>query len=118
MAATRAPRTLVDRVVVLDASGANIATDASKGDIFDVALPANRTMSAPTHLSDGQTIFYRLQQTGAGGWTVTWNAIFDWGAGGAPTLTVTTGKTDLCGGKYCARTGKVMMLPAALGYAA
>lgn len=116
MSSTKVPPSLVGGVVTLAGTG-TIPVDASLGDLFDIPATTDFTVGAATNMSDGQKIFFRIQHIG-GGRLATWNAIYDWGTGGAPTLTAVAGKTDICGGRYCARTGKVMMFPAALGYAA
>ncbi len=95
---------------------ATIATDAATGNIFNVTIAASRTMGAPTNPHDGQRILYRIKQGGAGSNTITWDTIFDWGAGGAPTLSTAIGKIDLCPGIYYGNTAKWQMQPAALGY--
>lgn len=60
---------------------ATIAWDMSLGSCAVVALTANRAMGAPTNLKVGT---YILETTGAFAIN-SWNAIFKWGAGTAPT---------------------------------
>ncbi len=115
MSTTTIPPQLYDRVVVLT-DAATIATDASLGNVGDVTLTASRTMGAPTHPTDGQRFLWRIKQGGSGSYTITWDSAFDWGTGGAPTLSTTVGKTDLCGGLYNAASAKWQMVPAALGF--
>jgi hypothetical protein len=43
----------------------------------------------------GAFYLFEIKQTGAGSFTVTWPADFEWPGGIAPTLTTTTGKTDI-----------------------
>ena len=57
---------------------------------------AGRTMDAPTNIVEGTTYFLWVIQDGTGSRTITtWNAAFDFGAAGAPTLTTTASKGDL-----------------------
>lgn len=74
--------------------GATIAWDGSLGAIATVTIAASRTMLAPSNLSPG---FYLLHviQGGSGSYTMTWNAVFKWPGGVAPTLTTTVGARDI-----------------------
>lgn len=81
--------------------GANIATNAALGNNFTVTLTGSATMSAPTNPYDGQTITYRIVQGGAGSYTMTWNAVFDFTTTvPSPTLSTTVGKEDYLTFKY------------------
>jgi hypothetical protein len=51
--------------------GANIATDASAGEIFTVTLGGNRTFDAPTNARDGMRRTWRIRQDATGGRTIT-----------------------------------------------
>lgn len=112
-----AVRAILPTSVVVLTDAATIATDASLGSTFDVTIGGNRTMGAPTNPTDGQRCLWRIKQDATGSRTITWASAFDWGTGGAPTLTLTAGKTDLCGGSYNAASAKWQMVPASLGYA-
>jgi hypothetical protein len=50
---------------------ATLNTDASAGDIFDVTLTGNATLSNPTNPVSGKTIRWRIRQDATGGRTVT-----------------------------------------------
>lgn len=80
---------------------------ATQGFNVKVTLGGNRTMAAPTNLLDGFTYSLYLTQDGTGSRTVSWNAIFDWGVVGAPTLSTGAGKVDQVFGQYSAATGKL-----------
>jgi hypothetical protein len=84
---------LVEAVVILT-DGANIATDASLGNIFTVTLGGNRTLDNPTNAASGQVIIYRIKQDGSGSRTITWGSDFRFSGGTAPTLTTTANRTD------------------------
>jgi hypothetical protein len=51
--------------------GANIATDASAGEIFTVTLGGNRTFDAPTNARDGMRRTWRIRQDATGTRTFT-----------------------------------------------
>lgn len=76
---------------VTQAYAANVAIDASAGDIFDITLTGNLTLDAPTNPVDGKRIQIRLKQDGTGSRTVTLNAIFRIPASTTPPLLYSTG---------------------------
>lgn len=85
---------VVNKVSALT-DGANIATDASLGNIFTVTLGGNRTMDNPTNSVDGQVILYKIKQDGTGSRTITWGANFRGSTDVAlPTLTTTANAVD------------------------
>jgi len=56
-------------------------------------VSSNRTMGAPTNLKNGA--FYALAVIQNGGSnTLTWNSVFKWAAGTAPTLSTAAGAKD------------------------
>lgn len=90
----RPQKGVVNKVVALS-DGANIATDASLGNIFTVTLGGNRTMDNPTNAVDGQIILYKLKQDGTGSRTITWGSNFRGSTDVAlPTLTTTANAVD------------------------
>ena len=74
--------------------GATISWDTSSGQIATVTLGDSRTMAAPTNLRVG-TYILNVIQGGSGSYTITWNSVFKWPAGVAPTLTTTVGARDV-----------------------
>ena len=74
--------------------GATINWDTSSGQIATVTLGGNRTMAAPTNLKVGTYILHVIQD-GSGNRTLSWNGVFKWPAGVAPTLTTTASRRDL-----------------------
>lgn len=74
--------------------GATITWDTSLGKIATVTIGGSRTMAAPTNLRVG-TYILNVIQGGSGSYTITWNAVFKWPAGVAPTLTTTVGARDI-----------------------
>lgn len=75
--------------------GATITPNSDTTDQASVTLAGNRTMAAPTGSPvDGQVLQFRIKQDATGSRTLTWNAIYRFSAGTAPTLTTTAAKTD------------------------
>ena len=56
--------------------GANIALDASQGDVFIVTLGGNRTLSAPTNPKGGQRFTLIVKQDGTGGRKLSFDAAY------------------------------------------
>ena len=75
--------------------GATINWDASSNQVASVTLGGNRTMAAPTNLVDGGTYILHVIQDGTGSRTLTWNSVFKWSGGTAPTLTTTASARDI-----------------------
>lgn len=75
--------------------GANIDWNVNTQQTAKVTLGGNRTMNAPTNLKAGGTYILRVIQDGTGGRTITWNAVFKWPGGTAPTLTTTANAIDI-----------------------
>jgi hypothetical protein len=73
---------------------ATIAWDTSVSQVATFTfVSTNRTMGAPTNLKNGA--FYALAVIQNGGSnTLTWNAVFKWAAGTAPTLSTAAGAKD------------------------
>ena len=74
--------------------GVTVSWDTSLGQVATVTLAGNRTMAAPTNLKV-QTYILHVLQDATGSRTLTWNAIFKWPAGVAPTLTTTANARDI-----------------------
>lgn len=75
--------------------GATINWDASTQDVCKVTLGGNRTLAAPTNNTTGQFISILVIQDGTGSRTLTWNAVFEFAADTAPTLTTTANLGDV-----------------------
>ncbi len=69
----------------------NVTTDQ----VTTVTLTANVTFSAPTNMKDGGFYAITVIQDGTGGRTGSWNAVFKWAGGTAPTLTTTASAKDI-----------------------
>lgn len=87
---------------------ATIAWNVAGGYNARVTLTASgHTVGAPTSLSDGQTIGLEIIQDATGSRTVSWNAMWDFGAAGQPLLQTGANKADRVFGQYNGRTGKI-----------
>jgi hypothetical protein len=73
---------------------ATINWNADSGIVASVTLGGNRTMAAPTNLKVGTYILHVIQD-GTGSRTMTWNAVFKWQGGTAPTLSTGVTKRDI-----------------------
>jgi len=69
----------------------NVTTDQ----VTSVTLTANVTFSAPTNMKDGGFYAITVIQDGTGSRTGSWNTVFKWAAGTAPTLTTTASAKDI-----------------------
>ena len=63
--------------------------------VATLTLTANTIFDAPTQMVDGAFYSLIIIQDGTGGWTASWNAVFKWAAGTAPTLTTTASAKDI-----------------------
>jgi len=72
---------------------ATVAWDSANQVATFTFVSSNRTMGAPTNLKNGA--FYALAVIqNAGSNTLTWNSVFKWAAGTAPTLSTAAGAKD------------------------
>jgi len=75
--------------------GATINWNMSTQSVCKVTLAGNRTMAAPSNGSTGQFASITVIQDGTGSRTLTWNAVYEFAADTAPTLSTTANKADL-----------------------
>ena len=80
--------------------GATIDWNAQSEPVAKVTLGGNRTLNAPTNSVAGQFISLLVIQDGTGSRTLTWNAVYEFTADTAPTLTTTTNYGDLFTFRY------------------
>jgi hypothetical protein len=114
-APTIATGTISSTVVTLT-DAATIALNASLGNDFRVTIGASRTLGGPTIPTDGQQIRVQVTQGGAGSFTLSYNAVYDFGAAGSPTLSTSVGAIDVLTFTYNATKVKWLYLGAALGF--
>lgn len=74
---------------------ATVAIDLSLGNHFQVTLGGNRVIGAPTNVVAGQSGVIRLVQDSTGSRTASWNSVFKFPGGTAPTLTTAANSVDL-----------------------
>lgn len=93
--------TLTNKTVTNPAHTDQTVTDAAtvnwncdSGGIGTVTLAGNRTIAAPTNLKKGTYILH-VKQDATGSRTVTWNAVFKWPGGTAPTLSTAASAHDI-----------------------
>ena len=107
---------LAPAVATLTFAG-TVAVNAALGNAFALTLTASSaTLGAPSNPVDGQVIRVRVIQDGTGGWTLAYNAIYDFGAAGAPTLSTGANKVDILGFEYVSSLTKWCYLGSGLGF--
>ena len=74
---------------------ANIAIDMGVGNAFAITLAGNRTLSAPTNVTPGQTGYIYVAQDGTGSRTLAFNSAYIFVSGTAPTMSTTANAIDL-----------------------
>jgi hypothetical protein len=95
---------------------ATIAVHAAAANDFRVTISASRTMANPTGPVDGQRITFHVTQGSGGGFTLSWQSQYKFGAAGAPTLSSGSGATDVLGFIYNAALGGWLFVGAAFGF--
>lgn len=82
-----------ETVSTIAASGAAATLNLTNGNVFDVTLTANCTLSITNAIAGkADSITVILRQNGTGGWGVTWPASVKWPAASAPILSTGAGK--------------------------
>lgn len=99
-------RTSAAFIALTDA--ATVAWNTQTGYNAAVILGGNRLIGAPTGLYDGVVYSLKLVQDATGSRTVTWDAIWDWGDAGAPTLSTGANKIDRVYAQYDSTAGKLV----------
>ena len=92
--------------VVTLTDGTTIATNAALGNDFRVTLTGNHTLGAPSNPTDGQRVIYQVSQDSTGSRTLAYNAVFDFGTPGTPTLATTASSTAMLRFVYNANATK------------
>jgi hypothetical protein len=82
--------------------GATITWNVIDSPVAKVTLAGNRTLSAPSGTTPiaGQFVSLLIIQDGTGSRTITWNAVYEFAADTAPTLTATASLGDLFTFRY------------------
>ena len=88
--------------------GPTIAWNTNSGFNAIAPLTGNAAMGAPTNLKDAWTYVLAVKQDATGVRQITsWDAIFEWGQLGIPTLSTGANKVDFLVFLYSADTGKL-----------
>jgi hypothetical protein len=74
--------------------GATISWAVGAAQVATVTIAGNRTFGAPTGLVNGGFYSLCVIQDATGSRTITWNAVFDWAGGTAPTLSTAANAKD------------------------
>jgi hypothetical protein len=74
--------------------GATISWAVASAQVAQVTLGGNRTFGAPTGMVNGAFYALNVIQDATGSRTVTWNALFKWASGTAPTLSTAASAKD------------------------
>ena len=74
--------------------GATISWAANTQQVATVTIAGNRTMAAPTGLVSGAFYSLNVIQDATGSRTMTWNSVFKWTGGTAPTLSTAASAKD------------------------
>ena len=74
---------------------ASIAIDMGLGNNFAITLAGNRTLSAPTNVTPGQTGYIYVVQDGTGSRTLAFNSAYIFVSGVAPTMSTGANAIDL-----------------------
>jgi hypothetical protein len=89
------PTLAIDKQSQVLTDQATIAWDTHLGSTGIVTLGGNRTMAAPTNLQAGKVYHLKIIQDATGTRLITWDAVFKWAGGTAPTLTATLAHIDI-----------------------
>ena len=74
---------------------ASIAIDMGVGNDFAITLAGNRTLSAPTNVTPGQTGYIYVAQDGTGSRTLAFNNAYIFVSGTAPTISTDANTIDM-----------------------
>lgn len=74
--------------------GATISWNLADAQVATVTLGDNRTFNAPTNMVNGGFYALAVYQDSTGGRTITWNSVFKWAQGTAPTLSTAASSKD------------------------
>jgi len=81
--------------IVTLTDAATVAVDASEANSFIVTLGGNRSLGAASNTSNGQVFRIIVKQDGTGSRTLSYDAVYKFPGGTAPTLTTTAGAVDI-----------------------
>lgn len=96
------------------ASGTTVAIDASKSNNFTLTMSAACKLSNPTNLTTGMVLNFAVDQDATGGRVLTFDTMFKWPGGTAPTWTTTASAKNFFSAYY---DGAALRCSGAAGYA-
>lgn len=80
--------------------GATVNWNTALGQVAKLTLGGNRTIAAPTNLVTGAMYSLNIIQDGTGSRTATWNSVFAFTGGVAPTLSTAASSVDEIAWRY------------------
>lgn len=95
-------------------SGAAVAIDASLSNNFKLTMAGPCKLSNPTNLVEGMVLNFAVDQDATGGRALTFDTLFRWPGGAAPTWTTTASAKNFFSAYY---DGLVLRCSGAAGYA-
>lgn len=95
-------------------SGATVAIDASKSNNFKLTMTGACQLSNPTNLTEGMVLNFAVDQDATGGRALTFDTLFKWPGGVAPTWVTTASAKNFISAYY---DGAVLRCSGAAGYA-
>lgn len=87
---------------------ATILVDAAAHNSFSVTLGGNRALDAPSNLADGMLLNFAIRQDATGSRTLAFDAIYDFGDAGVPTLSTAASVVDYVMGYYDLDSDKIL----------
>lgn len=95
-------------------SGATVAIDASKSNNFTLTMGAACKLSNPTNLTTGMVLNFAIDQDATGGRVLTFDTMFKFPGGTAPTWVTTASAKNFLS---CYYDGSILRCNGAAGYA-
>lgn len=96
------------------ASGTTVAIDASKSNNFKLTMTGACKLANPTNLTEGMVLNFAIDQDATGGRTLTFDTMFKWPAGTAPTWVTSASAKNFISAYY---DGTALRCSGAAGYA-
>jgi hypothetical protein len=95
-------------------SGTTVAIDASKSNNFTLTMAGACKLSNPTNLTAGMVLNFAIDQDATGGRVLTFDTMFKWPGGTAPTWVTTASAKNFFSAYY---DGTALRCSGAAGYA-
>jgi hypothetical protein len=99
------------------AFASTVLVNAALGNVFTLTLTASTaTLGAPSNPVSGQHILFLVTQGSGGSFTLAYNAAYNFGTAGAPTLSTAAADVDILGFVYVAALSQWCYVGSALGF--